>query len=213
MGANLAHSAPTTRPRPGPAAWLAILSAVPVTMAVLAFVVFPLFYGLWCTLTGTGLNNGGSATIVAGTPLGHEVEVFFTAKVYDKLPVEFTAERSHLVVRTGADAVTTYRFRNLSDKPVRFRPVHAIAPVQAAGKYVMRECFCFTDQEVEAHGERTFPVRFAFTASLDRRLATATVNYGLFHIDENAPPSAEQLRIKAAMEASGGIVSPPVGPL
>jgi cytochrome c oxidase assembly protein subunit 11 len=192
-------------------AWLAL---VPVGMLVLALVAFPPFYSLWCRLTGTGLDNSGlpadAAAALAAGPTGRPVETFFVGQVFDNLPVSFGPVTTSVTIRPGETGRTVYRFANRSDRAVRFRPVHAVAPVQAANRFLMMECFCFQDQEIEAGGEREWPVSFTYDQRLDPRLPTVTVSYSLFRIDPDASPSTEMLRIRSQVESQGGIISPPL---
>jgi cytochrome c oxidase assembly protein subunit 11 len=194
---------------------LLLFALVPVTMALMAFVVFPSFYSAWCKLTGTGLDNSGSGqqpaapdrAVVDGNR--RPIEIYFAGQVYDGLPVTLEPVKRLVSIRPGEEGVNTYRFRNNSTKAVRFRPVHSVAPVQAAPHFVMRQCFCFTDQEVEAGGTREYPVTFTFDPAIDVRVSTTTVSYALFRIDEGAKPSEAMLRIRTMLEQNGGIVSPP----
>lgn len=185
-----------------------LLAALPLAMALLAFLVMPRLYSLWCTVTGTGMRPNNAAAAASAVSTGRFVETFFEARIFDGLPVEFTCDKPSVPVEVGREAWNTYRLRNLSDRVLHIRPIHQVSPISATPHFGMRICFCFNDQTLQPGQVSEFPVAFAFAPGLDPRTTTVSVCYSLFAIDPGASRSREQERIQKQIEDSGGVVSP-----
>lgn len=195
-------------PAAGRVWWLVGLGGFALGLMLFFLFGYSAFYGLWCKLTGTQLSpNNPLASVVAPLPgnEGREVEVFFEGKAYDQLPVRFYPSESRVMARIGADARMTYRFKNLSDQSVRFRPVHLVSPLIAGQHFSMKMCFCFTDQTIPPGGSTEFPVVFAFDNQLDPRVTSVTVRYSLYRINAGEEQSIQQKRIQDQLEAAGGL--------
>jgi len=187
--------------------WLVGLSAFALAMMVFFLFGFSGFYGLWCKITGTQMNpnNPSALPMVVGE---RQVKVYFDSKTYDNLPVRFYASEAEVTVRVGEDRLTHYRFKNLSDAPVRFRPIHMVSPNIASKHFSMKVCFCFNDQTIGPGESVEFPVMFAFNPEMDERVQTVTVSYSIHRIADDADQSEQQKRIQAQLESAGTIVTP-----
>lgn len=184
---------------------LVVLVALPLGVALFALFAFRPLYQLWCRATGTAVRPN---VAVASSESGRVIEVLFQAKAFDGLPVRFWSDADRQQVRIGQDAMNTYHLENLSDRTIRIRPIHQVAPINAAKCFGMKVCFCFNDQEVEPRGRRDYPVVYAFDPALDPRVETVTLCYSLFDIAPGAPRSAEMERIEREVRDQGAIVSP-----
>jgi len=71
----------------------------------------------------------------------------------------------------------------MSNDTVYFRPVHSILPEDAAKKFTMTKCFCFDDQTLLPHEEKTFPVISILSADLNPDVEQVTLHYTLFEKD------------------------------
>jgi cytochrome c oxidase assembly protein subunit 11 len=111
---------------------------------------------------------------------GHQVEVYFTGVVSGNLPVYFRPKYSLQTVKVGERFNNEYHFVNMSDDSVYFRPVHSVLPDEAAKKFTMMKCFCFDDQALAPHEEKTFPVISVLSNDLDSTVQQVTINYTLF---------------------------------
>ncbi len=186
-----------------------LVVAVPLLMGLLAMVGMPRIYSLWCAITGTALRpNNPEVSAATPSSTGRFVDVFFEAKVFDKLPVEFGAKEPMIQVEVGREGTNTYYLHNTSTQTLHIRPIHLVSPNSATPHFGMRVCFCFNDQVVQPGERKEFPVVFAFSPELDPRTANVSICYNLFTIDAAASRSAEQIRIQRQVEAAGGVVSP-----
>lgn len=195
------------RPAAGRMWWLFGLGAFAVGMMVFFLFGYSSFYGLWCKITGTGMNpqNPKEAAVLPANGEEREIEVFFEAKTYDRLPVRFYPNEPRIVANIGHDSKVIYRFKNLSDETVRYRPIHQVSPLIAGQHFSMKMCFCFNDQ-ILGPGESTeFPVVFSFGAGIDPRVTSVTVRYSLHRIRDGEVQSEWQKRIERELEAAGAL--------
>ena len=188
---------------------VAVLASVVVVMVIIAFVVLPPIYQFFCE-KGGGQYQPNNQAVVAGSVVstGRHIEVFFESKVFDNLPVRFWADSPSQVIEVGGKQSNTYHFQNLSDQPVRFRPVHQVNPGQIAKSFGMPVCFCFNDQEIGPGESRTWPVVYQIGADADPRIKDMTICYSLLAIVEGESKKDSEVRVKTTTDGQGDIVTP-----
>ena len=181
------------------------------SLIILFFFLFGFrsLYRLWCSVTGTGLNpNNVAVTQAPAVATGRYLSVHFESKIFDDLPVLFWADKSTDRIEVGGDARNTYHLRNLSDQPVHLRPVHQVAPFNASPHFAMRVCFCFQDQIIGPHEEKSFPVIYRFAPALDERVNDIALCYSVFNV-VGAPSAA---LLEAEKKAKQAIMAEPENP-
>lgn len=172
------------------------------------FVLVPL-YGILCEATGSQMQpNNPAVAAAAPVATGRHVEVFFESKVFDDLPVRFTAEHQTQRVEVGQDARNLYRFQNLSDRTIHFRPVHQVSPSRVAEHFGMKVCFCFNDQTLGPGESAEYPVVYTFAPELDARVKDVTICYSLLAVVEGEDEKASLERLERKTGAAGGVVTP-----
>ena len=120
---------------------LLILGVIAIGMMLFFLFGFRSIYTLWCSVTGTGMRpNNTAITAAAPVATGRMLAVRFESKVFDGLPVRFTAEKSTDRIEVGTDATNTYQLTNLSDQPIHLRPIHQVSPINATTQFAMRIC-------------------------------------------------------------------------
>jgi len=188
---------------------VAVLASVVVLMVLVAFVVLPPIYQFFCEKAG-GQYQPNNQAVAGGAVVstGRYIEVFFESKVYDNLPVRFWADMPSQVIEVGGKQNNTYHFQNLSDKPVRFRPVHQVNPGQIAKSFGMPICFCFNDQEIGPGESRTWPVVYQISADADPRVKDMTICYSLLALVEGESKEAAEARVKTLTDGQGEVVTP-----
>lgn len=161
---------------------LALFVLVPIVPLMLAFTLaqVPLFR-IFCQKIGFAISP---LTDVQETSGGRDVKVLFTGVVAGDLPVYFKPKYSIEKVKLGQRFENEYKFVNMSDDTVYFRPVHSILPEDAAKKFTMMKCFCFDDQTMLPHEEKTFPVISILSADLNPEVEQVTLHYTLFPKDK-----------------------------
>jgi|GEM_PF-531006 len=188
---------------------LIILMAAPPLVLLFVFAVLVPLYDLLCAVTGSNLkpNNTNVVLTESGTS-EREIGFFMEARVLDNLPLKFSVDIPHQVVRIGARTTNVFRIENYSDHPVSFRPIHLVSPQHAAISFTMLVCFCFNDQTIEAGGVREFPVVYGQGPDLDARVKEVTVGYTLMAIKENESAAESLVRVEQAAAGRGTVISP-----
>ena len=166
----------------------ALLVALAVGMFGFAFALVPL-YEVFCELTGLNGKTGGQVTVVevTGSVSEREVTVEFLGRVGRGLPWEFRPTEHRLSVRPGEIHTTTYFVRNRAGQPVTGQATPSVTPGRAAQYLKKIECFCFTNQELEAGEEVEMPVRFLVAEDLPEDVTTLSLSYTFFKVREGAP--------------------------
>jgi cytochrome c oxidase assembly protein subunit 11 len=188
---------------------LLVLVGVVALMLVVAFVVLPPIYNFFCRAGGGQYQpNNQSLADAAPVATGRYIEVFFESKVFDNLPVRFWADQERQTIEVGGQCQNVYHFQNLSDQPVRFRPVHQVNPSQVAKSFAMPVCFCFNDQEIGPGESRDWPVVYKVGVDADPRIKDMTICYSLLSLVTGESKEAAETRVKSATAGQGDIVTP-----
>lgn len=187
--------------------WLVGLGGFALGVMLFFLFGYSAFYSLWCKWNGSGMNPNNPEAAAVAPVVGDErqIEVFFEAKAYDRLPVRFYPNEPRVVATVGKDSTVIYRFQNLSDEQVRFRPIHQVSPLIAGQHFSMKMCFCFNDQTLGPGESIEYPVVFGFGAGIDPRVTSVTVRYSLHRIKAGEAQSEWQKRIESELEAAGAL--------
>ncbi len=161
----------------------ALLLLVAVGMFGFAFALVPL-YNIFCELTGiNGKTSGQAAVSVQTSPiLEREVTIQFLAHVGRGMPWEFRPMESRLRVRLGEVNETRFYVRNHANQAVTGQAVPSVAPGLAARYLHKIECFCFTQQTLEAGEEMEMLVKFYMGVDLPADINTLSLSYALFPV-------------------------------
>ena len=160
-----------------------LLCSLAVAMFGFAYALVPL-YQVFCEVTGL---NGKTSGRVAEVPTisqasDREVTIQFLAHVGNGMPWEFRPTEHQLRVRLGEINTTDYYARNRAAQAVTGQAVPSVSPGYAA-KYLHKvECFCFTQQHLEAGENQNMPVKFYIGDDLPEEIHTITLSYTLFKV-------------------------------
>lgn len=171
------------------------LVLVAVGMFGFGFAMWPL-YNVFCDLTGLG--GRGVKIAEAGPAAGtseREVRIRFDATVNSALPWRFEAKDKSATVTVGEMSEALYLAMNTSDEPVVGRAIYNVTPPEASLYFVKTECFCFTEQLLQANESRDMPVYYFIQPDLPEHIKELTLSY-TFYRDENADA--------LALSATGG---------
>ena len=172
-----------------------LLSLLAVGMLGFAFALVPL-YEVFCEVTGlngkTSARAADANTVpeVLAASSNREVTIQFLAHVGNGMPWEFRPTEHQLKVRLGEFKFTEYYARNRAAQTVTGQAVPSVSPGYAA-KYLHKvECFCFSQQRLEAGADQYMAVRFYVGDDLPADVHTLSLSYTLFRVPEAA--SADQ---------------------
>jgi cytochrome c oxidase assembly protein subunit 11 len=163
---------------------LILLSSLAVGMLGFAFALVPL-YDVFCEITG--INGKNYEREISAEPAvlqvsEREVTIQFLAQVNRGMPWEFRPTENQLKVKLGEVHVTSYYARNHANQAVTGQAVPSISPGYAAPYLKKIECFCFTQQHLEAGADQQMAVRFYIDDELPEEVKTLTLSYSLFKI-------------------------------
>ncbi len=119
-----------------------------VGMVGLAYASVPL-YDLLCRVTGfdgTPIVRASNATAV----LDRTISVRFDANVAPGLGWRFAPETPEVKVKLGETTTVLYKVTNLGDKPSTGIATYNVQPDLAGAYFSKLECFCFTEQTLQA---------------------------------------------------------------
>ncbi len=163
---------------------LVLLLVLCVGMFGFAFALVPL-YDVFCELTG--LNGKTSDRAVYAKPVSpitdRQVTVQFLAHVGNGMPWEFRPTENKLRVRPGEMTTTMFYARNRANQAVTGQAVPSVTPGLAALHLHKTECFCFTQQSLEAGKEMEMPLTFYVDAELPAEINTLSLSYTLFRVE------------------------------
>ncbi|HKZ22289.1 MAG TPA: cytochrome c oxidase assembly protein [candidate division Zixibacteria bacterium] len=155
-----------------------ILAGLGIFMFVFAFINVPLFR-MYCQKVGIAISPNTKASPESKSN-GRKVTVLFTSVVANNAPILFKPKESFQTIPLGETAKNEYRFVNMSNDTIYFRPVHSVLPEDAATKLTLSKCFCFDDQVILPHQEYILPVLYSFKSDLDSEVENITMHYTLF---------------------------------
>lgn len=108
------------------------------------------------------------------------VQVDFDASLNKNFAWKFEAVEKHISVNPGAIVTVNYRVTNTMPYPTTGRASPSFAPVEAGLYFSKIECFCFSNQTLQANETRDMPVTFFVAAKLPRSIEAIALSY-TFH--------------------------------
>ncbi|MGE5503105.1 MAG: cytochrome c oxidase assembly protein [Actinomycetota bacterium] len=165
---------------------VAVLVGVLLAMVGLTAAAVPL-YRLYCAATGAG----GTPRVAAAAPggEGREITVRFDANVAKGLPWRFEPEQREMTVRLGETALATFRATNTANHAVTGQAVFNVTPDKAGRYFDKIQCFCFSEQHLDAGQTAEMPVSFFVDPKLATdphtdEVRTITLSYTFFPRDD-----------------------------
>ncbi|MDX2177380.1 MAG: cytochrome c oxidase assembly protein [Candidatus Sumerlaeia bacterium] len=181
---------------------LAILAVIGVGMFGFAFANAPLFVMI-CRKIGLIAEAPKQTDAVDAPDASRPLQVYFLANS-NGLPVSFSVKRAVQDIAVGERAMNEYRFVNLSNERIYFRPVHDVSPVDAGRDEILHleACFCFDEQVIEPRQEYVLPVIYRFDPALRGEVNRITMSYTLFLSDRVSYEKFHAARKSSAREAA-----------
>ena len=163
-------------------------AAIAVAMVGVGFAAVPL-YRVFCQVTGFDgttmrVSEAQAATVEA---IDKTVVIRFDANQRG-LPWEFRPEHPTDTVSIGARDMSIFVAKNLSSEPMTGTATFNVTPA-LAGKYFNKiQCFCFTEQRLEAGQEVHMPVLYyvdpkIMTDPETKDIEEITLSYTFFPVD------------------------------
>ena len=147
--------------------------AVVVGMVGMSYAAVPL-YDAFCRATGYG-GTPSRADAAPGATGNRIITVRFDTNVDPRLPWTFLPEQRAVSVKVGEDKLVYFHAVNRSDKPIVGHAAFNVAPDNAARYFNKIQCFCFTEQRLEAGESVEMPVSFFVSPTIDKDHTNDTV--------------------------------------
>ena len=181
----------------------ATLFTVAVAMVGLTFASVPL-YRLFCQVTGFGGTPRVGAATEAGPVSEDTITVYFDANVNGSMPWRFRPDQRRMRVRAGETVLAFYKASNESGGPLTGTATFNVTPYKAAPYFSKVDCFCFTEQRLEAGQVAELPVSFfvdpaIFSDPDTREVRSITLSYTFFRA-----PGTEEIDQASARARTGG---------
>lgn len=185
-------AAPTIRRRDLAVAGSAAVFAA--FMVGMAYAAVPL-YDWFCRTTGFG-GTPQVASSAAGEVLDRTITIRFDANVGPGLPWRFEPERTSIKVRLGEVVTVDYRAINLAARETHGIAGYNVTPLNIGLYFQKINCFCFTDQTLQAGEKRDMSVVFYIDPKIlqdidGKDVDTITLSYTFHRQRENHRPVAD----------------------
>jgi len=163
------------------------MAGLVVGMLGLSYAAVPL-YQLFCQVTGYG-GTTQRAESAPDTILQRKMTVSFDANSARGMGWEFQPAQRSIEIRIGESALAFYRAENITDKKITGTATFNVTP-EAAGSYFSKiQCFCFTEQTLEAGASADMPVTFFIDPEIvndpeAKNIQEITLSYTFFPVKD-----------------------------
>ena len=160
------------------------LGLVVLAMFGFGFALVPL-YDVFCDITGLNGKTGriGVEEVLSGQVESREVTVEFVASVNSDLPWEIKPMVRRVRVHPGEVTEVKYSAHNTTGETVIGQAVPSLVPGLASKYFNKTECFCFTQQTLEAGEYKEMPLRFIVDPELPEDVSSVALSYTFFRMD------------------------------
>ena len=132
-------------------------------------------YRLFCQVTGAGGTTQRASADTEPT-LARTVTVYFDTNVAPGLPWRFVPLQHSIKVHLGEQALVYFEAENLSANDIVGHATFNVTPDKVGVYFKKIECFCFTEERLEAHKKVDMPVTFFVDPRLADDRGTADVD-------------------------------------
>jgi cytochrome c oxidase assembly protein subunit 11 len=160
------------------------LGIIAVAMFGFGYALVPL-YDMLCDITGL---NGKSDNITQQQQANFEVDesrtvtVEFITSLNQGMSWDFKPATTKMQVHPGKPYQTSFFVNNKTNRSIIGQAIPSIAPFSAANHFIKTECFCFTNQLLEAGQSMEMPVVFVINPALPEHVKTVTLSYTYFDV-------------------------------
>ena len=159
-----------------------------------AFAAVPL-YNWFCRSTGFA-GTTQVAERAPGQMLDRTVTVRFDSNVVPGLPWRFEPEQNEIKVRIGEVATVHYKVINQAAHAIAGQASYNVSPPTVGAYFDKINCFCFTEQHLEAGETREMAVVFYVDPAIVKdteqdHLSNITLSYTFYRLPEQTAPVAD----------------------
>ena len=155
-----------------------LLMVVPVMLVFCASMV-PLYRQICDVLGITATRTIAENTTVDASRV---VKVEFVANLNRNFAWKFEPVEKFVEVHPGAMTTVNYRVTNTLSYPTTGRAVPSFAPIEGGLYFNKLECFCFSNQTLQAGETRDMPVTFFIDTKAPKDVGTIALSYTFFNV-------------------------------
>lgn len=157
-------------------------------MFAFCFAMVP-FYNLICKKTGINPSAQNTELVkpaqVAAINKGmvdesRKILVQFVATNHMGMPWEFYPETKSVTLHPGENSTVYFYAKNTTNKRMTAQAIPSITPTEAISHFHKIECFCFTQQTLDAKESKDMALVFNVDKDVPKEIHTITLSYTLF---------------------------------
>ncbi|WP_041375610.1 cytochrome c oxidase assembly protein [Polymorphum gilvum] len=161
-------------------------------------------YELFCQVTGFG-GTTQRAEAASETVIDRMITIRFDGNVNAALPWQFRPEHRTVTLAMGETGQLAYVATNIADGPTVGTSVFNVTPFEAGVYFNKIQCFCFTEQRLEAGESVEMPVVFFVDPDMDkdpnlRHVKEITLSYTFFPAEAPVKPVAARSEDRTAAD-------------
>ena len=158
------------------------LILIGIGMFAFSFALVPL-YSVLCKVTGINGKVPLTAAVAStSVDVQRNITVEFLAKADQSIPWAFAPQVQQVRVNPGEIKQVDFRVENLTADNMIGQAVPSISPGEAAQYFKKMECFCFTQQPLNAHESKLMRLQFYVDPALPKEFHTITLSYTLYKV-------------------------------
>jgi cytochrome c oxidase assembly protein subunit 11 len=157
-----------------------LLLIVPVMLVFCASLV-PLYRQICEVLGITATRAIVQNTVVDTSRL---MKIDFDASLNQRFAWKFEPVEKHVEVNPGAIMTVNYRVTNTLPYATTGRAVPSFGPIEGGLYFNKIECFCFSNQTLQAGETRDMPVTFFIDPKVPKTLGTIALSYTFFDVSQ-----------------------------
>ena len=159
-----------------------LLLIVPVMLIFCASMV-PLYRQICKVLGITATRSIAENTQV---DIGRFVAIDFVANLNKNFAWSFAPVEKHVDIHPGAIVTVNYRVTNTLPYATTGRAVPSFGPIEGGLYFNKIECFCFSNQTLQAGETRDMPVTFFVDPKMPKEIGAIALSYTFFNVTDVA---------------------------
>jgi cytochrome c oxidase assembly protein subunit 11 len=161
-----------------------VLLSVVVGMVGLSFASVPL-YQLFCKVTGYGGTLNTEDVLASREISERTIKVHFDSNISPKLKWLFKPQQNVVTVKLGEQNLAFYEAENISKRTLTGHAIYNVTPFKAAKYFSKIDCFCFTEQTLDAGQVVPMPLQFYIDPEIltnpnTKEITTITISYTFY---------------------------------
>lgn len=148
------------------------------------YAMVPFYYKI-CEVTG--INAGAEQALAGNTQVddGRWILLQFDANTNPAMPWHFRPLQDSVKIHPGQLVQAEFEVENMSGSKVTGQAIPSYGP-ELAGRYVKKiECFCFSQQSLNAHEKKRLPVMLVLDRNIPGDVNTVTLSYTFFKVEDD----------------------------